>query len=315
MLRLARRRARLMTSIALAGLIPTAMPAAADAPATALDAEQAEVMQWRAARAQSLTSDTGWLSLVGLLWLKDGANSFGRDSSNTLVLANPALAGKAGSFVVHDGTVRFIAAPGAGITHHGEAVNQIDMASDASGEPTVVSSGSLRFFIIERAGKLGVRVRDLDSPHRRDFHGLTYFPVSTDWKITARFEPYVPARHIKIINILGMEDDALCPGALVFNRNGQHWRLDAVLENPSDTQLLVMFQDATSGHETYGGGRFMDLPLPTAGTAVLDFNEAYNPPCAVNDFATCPLPPPQNRLKLRVEAGELKYHAGADQPN
>ena len=317
MVRSARDRAALVAAVALAGFMAASLPTGADEPArdAALRAEQAEVTQWRAARAQSLTSDTGWLNLVGLLWLNEGENSFGRGASNTLVLEHPALAQSAGTFVMHDQTVRFIARPGAGITHHGEPVTEIAMTSDAAGEPTVVSSGSLRFFIIDRAGKFGVRVRDTESPRRRDFRGLEYFPVSTDWRISARFEPYVPARRIKIINILGMEDEAVNPGALVFSKNGQEWRLDAVLETPADTQLFVMFQDGTSGHETYGGGRFMYIPLPTAGTAVLDFNKAYNPPCALNDFATCPLPPPGNRLKLRVEAGELDYHAGAPQPH
>ena len=309
MLKSAPLRTRMMAAVALAAaVLPAAVAAdAADPAAAALQAEQAQVTQWRAARLQSLTGDTGWLTLVGLLWLKDGDNSFGRAASNALVLANPSLAEHAGTFVVHDQAVRFIAAAGAGITHHGEPVTQLAMASDQSGEPTVVSSGPLRFFIIERAGQLGVRVRDLDSPRRRDFHGLDYFPVAADWNVTARFEPYVPARHIKIINILGMEDDALAPGALVFTRNGQQWRLDAILESPGDTQLFVMFQDGTSGHETYGGGRYMEVPLPAGGTTQLDFNKAYNPPCALNDFATCPLPPPGNRLQLRVEAGELAY--------
>ena len=288
-----------------------ARPAWAGAQDPALSAEQVELMQWRAARMQSLTGDTGWLSLVGLLWLKDGANTFGRGAGNSLVLDNPALADQAGTFMVREHKVHFIARPGAGITHHGEPVGEIELVADAAGEPTVVSSGSLRFFVIERAGKLGVRVRDLNSPRRVDFQGLEYFPVSTDWKVTARFEPYEPARHIKIINILGMEDDALAPGALVFSKGGQEWRLDAVLENPADSQLFVMFQDATSGHETYGGGRFMYVPLPAGGSTVLDFNKAYNPPCALNDFATCPLPPPENRLALRVDAGELKYRGAA----
>jgi uncharacterized protein (DUF1684 family) len=302
-------RPRVIAAVALAALaLPAAAPAGAGGAAeAALQAERTEVTQWRAARIQSLTSDTGWLSLVGLLWLKDGDNSFGRAASNALVLANPSLAEHAGTFAVHDQAVSFIAAAGAGITHHGEPVTQIAMASDQAGEPTVVSSGSLRFFIIERGGKLGVRVRDLDSPRRRDFRGLDYFPVATDWSVTARFEPYEPARHIRIINILGMEDDALAPGALVFTRNGQQWRLDAIQESPGDTQLFVMFQDGTSGHESYGGGRYMDVALPSGGATQLDFNKAYNPPCALNDFATCPLPPPQNRLKLRVEAGELAY--------
>jgi uncharacterized protein (DUF1684 family) len=310
MLQSARQGIPVIAAVALAALLPfMAAAAAGDSPAAALEAEQAEVTQWRAARLQSLTSDTGWLSLVGLLWLKDGENSFGRDDSNALVLKNPSLAAHAGSFVVRDHAVHFIAGAGAGITHHGEPVTQIAMASDAAGEPTVVSSGSLRFFVIERAGRLGVRVRDLASPRRLDFRGLDYFPVSTDWNIRARFEPYEPARHIKIINILGMEDEALAPGALVFDKGGQQWRLDAILESPGDDHLFVMFQDGTSGHETYGGGRFMQVPLPSGGTTQMDFNKAYNPPCALNDFATCPLPPPGNRLPLRIAAGELVYGA------
>ncbi len=290
---------------ALAALLCTATGAGA-APVS-LQSEQADLAQWRAARLQSLTSDTGWLNLVGLLWLKDGDNSFGRAAGNALVLDNASLAENAGTFVVRDHAVTFRAHPGAGITHHGEPVTQIAMTSDAAGEPTVVSSGALRFFIIERAGRLGVRVRDLDSPRRRDFRGLEYFPVSTAWNITARFEPYEPVRHIKITNILGMEDDAEAPGALVFSADGREWRLEAILESPADTHLFVMFQDGTSGHETYGGGRFLQVPLPAGGVTQMDFNKAYNPPCALNDFATCPLPPPGNRLKLRVAAGELTY--------
>ncbi len=300
---------------ALCLALPVVVPALASAfPAAGANDEEATVTRWRAERVKSLTSDTGWLTLVGLLWLRDGDNSFGRAPTNTLVLDNAALADNAGSFQVQDHHVRFTARPGAGITHHGEPVTRIEMDSDAVGEPTVVSSGSLRFFVIERAGKLGVRVRDLANPRRLDFRGLKYFPISPDWRISARFEPYEPARHINIINILGMEDEALCPGALVFTRNGQESRLDTVLESPTDQRLFVMFQDTTSGRETYGGGRFMYIPMPVEGLATLDFNEAYNPPCALNDFATCPLPPPQNRLRIRVAAGELRYDGGHERP-
>src|SRR5436190_954580 len=126
----------------------------------------------------------------------------------------------------------------------------------------------------------------------------------------ARFEPYEPAHRLKIVNILGMEEDAVSPGAVLFTRDGREWRLDTVLESPGDKELFIMFADETSGRETYGAGRFLYIPLPEGGRAPLDFNKAYNPPCALNDFATCPLPPPQNRLKLRVEAGEKKYAGG-----
>ena len=273
-------------------------------------AEHAAISAWRTKRADSLTSDTGWLTLAGLLWLKPGDNSFGRSASNALVLDNAALADTAGSFVLSGDKVRFVARVGGGVTHDGQPVTAMDLVSDAHGEPTVLASGALRFFIIERSGHLGVRVRDLNNPHRLNFQGLTYFPVSTAWVFNAHFAPYQPVHHIRIINILGMEEDDESPGAVVFVKDGREWRLDTVLEDPGDKELFIMFADATSGHETYGAGRFLYIPLPANGTVVLDFNKAFNPPCALNDFATCPLPPFQNRLKLRIDAGEKSYAGG-----
>jgi uncharacterized protein (DUF1684 family) len=278
----------------------------------ALESEQAAISKWRAERVESLTSDNGWLTLTGLFWLKEGDNTFGRAPGNSLVLDNAALADTAGSFVLSGQQVRFRARPGSGVTHDGAAVTEIELAPDASGHPTMLSSGALRFYVIERAGNLGVRVRDLDNPHRSGFRGLEYFPVSTDWIVDARFERYQPVRHIKIVNILGMELEMESPGAVVFTRGGREWRLDTVLEEPGDQELFIMFADGTSGHETYGAGRFLYIPVPSGASVPVDFNKAYNPPCALNEFATCPLPPWQNRLKLKVTAGEKKYPGGTD---
>jgi uncharacterized protein len=272
--------------------------------------ERAAIEQWQANRLAGLTSETGWLTLTGLFWLKDGKNTFGRAASNSLRLDNPALATRAGAFVKTGTTVRFVANAKSGITLEGQPVTTVDLVPDSKGEPTVLASGSVSFFVIERGGKFGVRVRDKNNPHRTQFSGLKYFPISNDWALEARFEPYEPRRHIPITNILGMEEEMESPGALVFNKDGREWRVDALLEEPDATELFVMFADGTSGNETYGAGRFMYLPLPVNGKVPLDFNKAYNPPCAFNDFATCPLPPPQNRLALRVEAGEKSY-AGA----
>ena len=272
--------------------------------------EQQTVEQWRAARVAELTGEQGWLTLVGLYWLDKGANSFGRASSNRLVLEHPALARKAGTFTLDSSGVHFTARRGSGITQGGHPVSTLQMVMDSRGDPTVLSSGPLRFFIIERAGKIGVRVRDVDSPRRRQFAPIDYYPIGTDWVFTARFEPYEPHRHIRIINILGLEEDMDCPGALVFNKDGHEWRLDAVLESPDDQTLFVMFGDRTNGNGSYGGGRFLHVPLPVQGSSRLDFNESYNPPCAFNNFATCPLPPEQNKLGLRVESGEKAYGNG-----
>lgn len=282
--------------------LATATPRAADQ-----KTERAGVEQWRSERITELTSDTGWLTLVGLFWLNEGPNTFGRASTNTLVLDHPRLAATAGTFVLADRHVTFKADPDSGITHGGQLVTTIDMVSDAKESPTVVSSGPLRMFIIERAGKLGVRVRDVDSPWRRNFRGVEYFPIDPDWAVEARFEPYDPQRRIPIVNVLGLEEDKVSPGALVFTRKGRQFKLDTVLESPESRDLFVMFADQTSGHETYGAGRFVDVPFAADGKTVIDFNKAYNPPCAFNNFATCPLPPSQNRLELKVTAGEKNY--------
>lgn len=279
-----------------------------------LAGERADIDAWRVQRVRSLTSDSGWLTLVGLFWLKEGENSFGRAPDNALALPNASLAPSAGSFQLSGHKVRFVARPGSNITHDGRPVSALDLTSDADGEPTVLASGSLRFFVIDRVGHLGVRIRDLENPHRTHFSGLSYFPVSTAWVFNARFERYQPVHHIRIVNILGMEQDEVSPGALVFTRDGHEWRIDTVLEEPGDKELFVMFADGTSGHETYGGGRFLYLPVPAGDTARLDFNRAFNPPCALNEFATCPLPPPQNHLQLRVEAGEKTYAGGPTHP-
>jgi len=288
-------------------VLSSAQGAEIPAPAQDAAAERGAIDQWQAKRLKNLTSDTGWLTLAGLYWLNEGENTFGRDKSNTIRLDNAAVAARAGSFIRTGETVRFVARPDGGITQGGKPVSTVNLVPDNAGEPTVLESGPVSFFLIERGGKYGVRVRDKNSPHRTHFAGLQYFPISTDWAIDARFEPYEPHRHIRITNILGMEEDMDSPGALVFTQDGREWRLDTILEEPDAEELFVMFADATSGKETYGAGRFMYLPLPRTGIVRLDFNKAYNPPCAFNDFATCPLPPFQNRLALRVDAGEKSY--------
>ena len=296
---------RIILKLTIAALLAIGMATAND-----LQSERADIEHWRAQRVAELTNETGWLSLVGLFWLSPGENTFGRAPSNTLVLDNPNLAATAGTFTLDSGKVTFTAKPGSGITHAGQPVSTLELVSDAKTSPTVVSSGPLRFFIIERTGKFAVRVRDLASPARRNFKGLQYFPIATDWVFDARFEPYQLQRHIKIVNILGQEEEKVSPGAVVFTRNGAEIRLDTVLDGTDAKDLFIMFADATSGHATYGAGRFLHAPFATNGRTVVDFNKAYNPPCAFNNFATCPLPPYQNRVKLEITAGEKTYAGG-----
>jgi uncharacterized protein (DUF1684 family) len=275
------------------------------------EVEMPTLEQWKVKRVTNLTSETGWLTLVGLYWLKAGDNSFGRATSNRIVLDHPSLAATSGTFKVKDGTVTFVAAPGASITHDNAAITSIVMSPDTTGKATTLASGSLRFFVIERSGRLGIRVRDVNHPARAHFQGLEYFPANDDWIVAARFEPYPANKRIPILNILGMTDQMVSPGAVVFTKGGREYRLDTILEEPDDTELFVMFADATSARETYGAGRFLYIPMPRDGRVTVDFNRAYNPPCAFNEFATCPLPPSQNRLPMRVDAGEKKYQAAA----
>jgi len=273
--------------------------------------EAAAVRAWRAGRVTEIAGEDGWLTVVGLHWLKPGGNSIGRARDNDIVLAGRALAPHAGRFVVDGRAVRLEPSAGSGITRDGRAVEPLDVAPSAGGEAVVLESGTLRFFVIERGGRFALRVRDLESRARREFRGLDYFPIDPSWAFEARFERYEPARHVPIVNVLGDEIDMLAPGAIVFSRDGREWRLDALLEAEGDDHLFVMFADGTSGHETYGAGRFLHVPLPVGSAVAVDFNEAYNPPCAFTGFATCPLPPPQNRLALAVRAGEVRYRGSA----
>jgi uncharacterized protein (DUF1684 family) len=272
-----------------------------------LQDENSRIDAWRAKRLASLTGETGWLTPIALYWLKDGENSFGRAPTAAFAVDDAALAPDTGAFVLQDGRVRYIAHASNAMTYLGKPVTSLDLVSDANDQPTELVAGSLHFMLIERAGHLGIRVRDSVSPNRLRFKGLQYFPVRADWHVQAHFEPYLPERRIAIVNILGMTQEMASPGAIVFERDGRSWRLDTVLEAPGDQQLFVMFSDATSGKETYGAGRFLYVGLPQADRIDVDFNEAFNPPCAFTNFATCPLPPPQNRLGLRIDAGELKY--------
>jgi uncharacterized protein len=276
-------------------------------PATATN-YTAAIEDWRSQRLSGLTSENGWLTLVGLYWFKPGDNTFGRASDNALVLNHSALAEHAGTFMLDKEAVRFTAAGDANVTSNGQAVTSIVMAPDTRGEPTILASGTLRFFVIDRVGHTGLRVRDVASPLRTQFKGLEYFPIDEHWAVHAQFHPYNPVKQVPIVNVLGMVDNMTAPGYLTFTRDGREWRLDALLEDPHADELFIMFADATSGRETYGAGRFMYLPQAKSGEVPLDFNKAYNPPCAFNEFATCPLPPKQNRLALRVEAGEKAYH-------
>jgi uncharacterized protein (DUF1684 family) len=267
----------------------------------------ARVIDWWASRDERLRDPDGWLTLVGLHWLASGENRFGADADNDVVLRGDGVPAHAGSLWADDGAVRLVAASPA-VTAAGEAVLESQLVDDLSGEPTVIDLGSLRMYVIRRGERLGLRVRDRVSPALAAFRGMDHFPIDPEWRLSGRLEPADVGRTIEIVDVTGSVSQDLTPGAVAFERGGATWRIDA-LPGDDDGTLWLVFGDATNGIETYGGGRFLYTePVADDGSVVLDFNLAYNPPCVFSPYATCPLPPPQNRLDLRVEAGERDYH-------
>ena len=267
-----------------------------------------EINRWRESRVEDIKGENGWLTLVGLFWLKPGENRFGSDPSNTIVLPLDRAPRFTGSLWLSNGVVRLESHADATIAYEGEPVRLLNLETDAEGRPTVLNLGSLSFFVIKRGDRFALRVKDKQHPDRYSFHGIKYYPLDLKWRIEARFEPYSPPKMIPIINVLNMVDEQKSPGALVFEVNGKPYRLDA-LEEKGSNKLFVIFADKTSGKETYGAGRYIYTDAPAGGRVILDFNKAENPPCAFTTYATCPLPPHQNRLPVAIEAGEKKYAA------
>lgn len=271
------------------------------------EGEFEEILRWREKRLQNLQRDDGWLTLAGLFWLQEGKNTFGSDVDNDLVFPAGKMPGSAGAFHVGaEGTIIEVF-EGVPITSEGQPVSRLKLRSYAEGDPTLLEIGSLTFYIIDRGGQQAIRLKDRESTVRKEFQGLEYFPIAPRWRVQARYEPYEAAASVNVPTVLGTTRRLTSPGALVFNIGVETYRLDTIGE-PGEEGLFIVFGDETNGQETYGGGRFLGTPLPAEdGTLVLDFNKAYNPPCVFTPYATCPLPPPQNRLPLRVEAGEKVY--------
>lgn len=293
-----------------AALAEPQTPASARAEAKAATqptAYEQEILAWRERRLARLTAETGYLALAGLFWLDEGENSFGSDPSNACVFPAHSAPPKAGVFVRHGMQVELQATPGTKTMHEGKPVQEMQLASDATGHPTVITLGDLSFYVIQRADRLAVRMRDKNSATLKNFHGIDSYPIDEAYRVQARFEPYEPAKKILIADVIGLVDTMLSPGALVFTLQGQKCRLDPVWEGPDDDSLWLIFRDATSGNETYGDGRFLYTDLPENGQVTIDFNKAYNPPCAFSAYTTCPLPPWENELQVPVRAGEKKY--------
>ncbi|NOK14231.1 DUF1684 domain-containing protein [Corallococcus exercitus] len=265
----------------------------------------AATQAWQAERLQRLTSPDGWLTLVGLTWLKEGEQQAGSAPDSAVPLPAPVPA-QAGTFVRQGDTVRFQPAAGVAFTLEGKPFTGGALKTDEKGAPDVLRLGSVNFQVIRRGDRLGVRVKDSEAAARKQFHGIPLYPASADWKVEARLVPDEKPRMLSVPTVLGISEEMKSAGTLVFTVAGKEHRLMPVAEEGSD-ELFIIFGDETNRDATYGAGRFLEAPLPDKeGRVVLDFNRAYNPPCAFTRFATCPLPPRGNRLALRVEAGEKR---------
>ena len=237
-------------------------------------------------REASLKSENGWLNLAGLFWLKEGENTIGSAESNDFVF--PHAEASLGKVILQNNQVLY----------NGQVIFPY-----SAPKPTVISHQSLRWFIIQRGDKFAIRLRDLEGEYLKAFHGIEHFPADQKWKIKAKFIP-TAGKKVTIIDITGRSYQEDSPGLLEFVVDGKTYRLEA---GPGETKedFFVVFGDATNKTSTYGGGRFLDTKGFNAdGTVTLDFNKAYNPPCAFTPFATCPLPTKENKLTLAIPAGE-----------
>jgi hypothetical protein len=289
--------------IALLGVSATVF-AAAD------EGFQKAEQEWRDGRVKRLTSPNGWLTLVGLDWLQPGENVLGSDPSCEVPLPEGKAPKRAGVLVLESGVVRIKPESDSGLMLDGKPIVERVLADDSAGKPDVVTLGELSFFVIKRDDRFGVRVRDSQSPVRTHFKGIEYFPANPKWRITGTFAPYDAPRKVPVPTVLGTTETMEAPGLVTLMIDGKTLTLEPVVEDPEDPKLWFIFKDATSAKETYGGGRFLYADMPNDGTVTVDFNQAYNPPCAFTLYATCPLPPKQNWLPIRVEAGEKMFTGG-----
>jgi len=259
-----------------------------------------ELQQWHTEREQALAAENGWINLAGRYILKPGANTFGSAKDNAVKFPKGKCAARMGTLLVGPDSVWVLPARKADIRLQGNKIRQ-KMLLYPGPEGLTLHSGSLRYFIIRRGTQFILRLRDLEHPALKTFHGIPVFPADTSWRVRAKLERR-PGKTIPITNVLGQTTQMDCPGTLHFTLQGRPCRLDPVYD---DGQLFLIFADPTNGTDTYGSGRFLYADQPDAeGYTILDFNRAINPPCAFTPFATCPLPPAQNRLTIEVSVGE-----------
>jgi uncharacterized protein len=264
-----------------------------------------EIESWRIERETNLKKDGSWLTVAGLYWLREGESTVGADSGNDFVLPEGTAPAFVGAFTYENGKVAFRANDGVTVVQKGKEETPVSSVALEPGEKNALVLGKLSMWVHASGPRLAIRLRDLDSPIRKEFTGLQWFPVDPAYRVTANFTPHPKPKDVEILNMLGDIERYQSPGFVDFELQGQSIRMEPVLN--SDGALWFIFKDQTSGKETYPSARFLQAGAPKDGKVVVDFNKAYNPPCAFNPYTTCPMPQKENRLKLRIEAGEKNY--------
>ncbi|MCL4368569.1 MAG: DUF1684 domain-containing protein [Actinobacteria bacterium] len=275
------------------------------------EAYRQEVEGWRRHAEASLRGEYNWLALAGLYWLRDGENWMGTGHDCRIVLPPETASPRAARISLRDGRARMFVEVGTAAMVDGASVQEAELLPDTDPSPTFVDLGRLRFVVVRRGGRVGLRLWDRDNPARGNFPGRQWFPVDERYRVPARFTPYDPPRPTRVVNILGDVEDSTSPGRAVFRLEGRQFNLDA--SSLDDDGLFFAFSDSTSAVSTYASGRYLQALFGGSGALVLDFNRAYNPPCAFTPFATCELPSPGNRLSVRITAGERYDGSWKDQ--
>ena len=262
-----------------------------------------EVEQWRSKHEADYTKE--YVPLAGLFFLKAGSNTAGSAAASDVVLPRRVPA-SVGTFVYQNNKVRFEPVPGSPVTVKGKPVTSpTQLESDGSENYDELAIGDITFWVHESGDRRAIRLRDPQSDVAKSFKGFHWFPIDERYRVTAKFIKDPKPRKITMPLLTGDDDHGTTEGMVEFSLNGSKIRMRPITTRPG--RLWFIFRDATAGHETYEAARFLYADLKDDGTTVLDFNEAYNPPCSFNQYTTCPLPLPENRLTIRIPAGELAY--------
>lgn len=297
-------------------LLGACAAAAADQPPQDNAAWAKDLQDWREARAQRLSAPEGWLSLTGLEPIPAGSSGFGGAADNPIHLKGQ-VAAHLGVLQRDGDSIKLLPPAGgfpAGFEVDGKPARAGQALSADDDHPSRLTTGTLVFFVIHRADRYYLRIKDAQAPTRLKFQHLNWYDPDPRYRVKARWIPYRPPKTLSVASIIGTEDKMPVPGVAQFTLGGQTYRLEPVLEEPGATQLFFILHDTTSPSTSYGAGRFVytDFPdhgLDQPGELVLDFNHLYNPPCAFTPYATCPLPPRQNWLNVALPVGEKKYRS------